>query len=109
MFNIRWADGDTAHEWYVHLNLPTLLRMLEIEGITSRDIFYDKYDEVIKFEKVVLNYETNEDGYFQAWGFYEESYGNTLTKRYTIEIFTGTSLEDYIREHLLGCVTLADE
>lgn len=111
MYHISWLDGNVKHKWYINLSISRLLRMLEIEGYTMNDILDAEYKaKPLKFEKVVLSCNYDKDNnVFEAWGFFEESYGNTLKNQFTVELFRGDSLKNHERETIVGDVELVDE
>lgn len=108
MYHITWSEKEKVHKWYLYLNISTLLKMIEIEGITSKDINNMEYEgEPLRFKKVVLSY-AKEDGYYKAWYFFEELYGNTLSRNFIVELFVGDSLKNHKNQTLLGYVKIAD-
>lgn len=110
MYHIQWTEGDRLHKWYVYLNIPTLLRMLETEGLTLEYLIkITWFSKPIKFNKVKLSYTLLEDGRYMAYGFFGEYQGNTLKENFDVEIFVGDSLKNHKNETILGDVNLIDD
>lgn len=108
MFHISWFDGNEKHKWYVHLQISDLLRMLEIEGYTITDIDDAEFNcKSLKFKKVVLSctFDKDQDA-FEAWGFFDEFYGNTLKNKFTVELFEGDCIKNHKGETIVGAVKL---
>ncbi len=109
MYHIEWTEGDKVNKWYIHVTIPDILRMLEIEGLTYEELSKPAYRySPIKFKKVKLRY-TLEDGYILAYGFFDEFLGNTLTENFTVELFAGDTLKNHKYETILGNVELVDD
>jgi hypothetical protein len=109
MYHITWSEGDKVHKWYIFLDIPTLLRMLEIEGLTYDELLKREFrNSPIEFTRVTLRY-TLEDGRFHAYGFFDEWLGNTLKENFVVELFVGDSLKNYKHDTILGDVELVDE
>jgi len=109
MFHIQWTEVDKTHKWYIHLEISALLRMFEIEGITFENILEaERKGNPIKFEKVTLKYFLMNGNYLAYW-FFDESLGNTLRYKYTVELFQGDSLKNHKHETIMGRVELTDD
>jgi len=106
MYHIKWSEGNKTNQWYIYLSISELLKMIEIEGITTQEIIEaeSNYKPII-FNKVVLSY-TKEDDSHHVYGFFDESYENTLTENFIIELFEGDSLKNYKNRTLLGLIEI---
>lgn len=109
MYHIKWFEGKKEHRWFIYLDVPMLLRIIEIEGIAYSDIIEKVgYNHSIKFEKVVLNI-TKIDGLFEAWGFVDQYLGNTFENDgFTVELLFGDTLKNHKNEFLLASVSVKD-
>lgn len=111
-YHIKWTEGDKTRYWYIHLSLSTLLKMLEIEGVSLDDVKSGMYNSnSLKFEKAVLTYYVDDDyGFYYAWGFLDVYLGSSLNiNNCYVEISPLDSMKNHKHQIILGDVTLLDE
>lgn len=112
VYHIKWTEGDKTHYWYIHLALSTLLKMIEIEGISLNDIKSGIYNfSSLKFQKAVLCYSVDDDcGLYYAWGFIDRYLGTSLNiNNCYVEISPLDSMKNHEHQIILGDVSLLDE
>ncbi len=110
-YHIEWTEGDKTHKWYIYLSLSTLLRMLEIEGISLNDIKSRPYDyNRFKFQKAILTYFVDDElGSYYAYGLLDGYLGSTINTNCYVELSPLDSMENHKHEIILGDVNLLDE